>query len=624
MPLMKLQFKPGLNQEKTRYSAEGGWFDCDKVRFRQGFPEKIGGWARISLSTFEGVCRSLWNWTTLGGLNLVGVGTNLKFYIESGGAYNDITPLRKPRASLGQNCFQTTSGSNIVRVFDSTGGYVNGDYVTFFDVTGTVNGIAASRINTEFQISYSSGSSYTILVPGTPATSGGLGGNSQTKADYQINVGPVLSVPVTGWGAGSWSSGSWGTGGASTFGLRLWSQANFGEDLVLAPRGGDIYYWDASGGFTTARAVLLSSFNAAGAVPAKTNKVLVSDVSRFVFAFGANPFGGTTFDPMLVRWSDQGDATNWAPSAVTQAGGLSLSRGTEIVAAIQSRQEVLVWTDAALYSLQYVGAASGVWGAQTVGENISIASQNAVAFANGTSYWMGKDKFYKYDGRTQPLRCDVKRTVFNNFNSLQYEQVFAGTNEGYHEVWWFYCSADTDTIDKYVIYNYVEDTWYLGNLARSAWLDSGLRNFPLAATYSNNLVNHEEGLDDNETGQGVAIAASISSAEFDIQDGDRFSFVHRVIPDITFSGSTATAPTATMTLSPLNSSGSGYNNPASVGGISNGPVVRTAVVPVEEFTQQVNTRVRGRQLSFTVSSVGAGVTWQLGSPRIDIRPDGRR
>tara|TARA_R110000850_G_C9870614_1_gene457086 strand:- start:86 stop:1069 length:984 start_codon:yes stop_codon:yes gene_type:complete len=327
---------------------------------------------------------------------------------------------------------------------------------------------------------------------------------------------------------------------------------------------------------------------------------------------------------MLVRWSDQGDATNWVPSAVTQAGGLSLSRGTEIVAAIQSRQEVLVWTDAALYSLQYVGADSGVWGAQTVGENISIASQNAVAFANGISYWMGKDKFYKYDGRTQPLRCDVKRSVFNDFNSLQYEQVFAGTNEGFHEIWWFYCSADTNSLNKYVIYNYVEDTWYHGNLSRTAWLDSGLRDFPLAATYNSNLVNHEEGVDDNELGANTPITATISSGEFDIEDGDRFSFVHRVIPDITFNGSTAVSPTATMTLSPLNNSGSGYNNPASVGGSNSGAVIRTAVVSIEQFTGQVNTRVRGRQLSFTVSSDAAGVTWQLGSPRIDVRPDGRR
>jgi len=621
MPLQKLQFAPGINQEKTRYSAEGGWYDCDKVRFRQGFPEKIGGWSRISIPTFEGICRSLWNWTTLGGLNLVGVGTNVKFYIESGGAYTDITPLRATVTLTNPFTTQTGANASIVTVTDANGGYTNGDFVTFTG-SGAVGGVDASSLNTEHQITYTSGNTYTITVLQN-ASSAATGGGTVT-AKYQINIGPTLSIPLTGWGAGSWGAGSWGFGGASSYPLRLWSQANFGEDLIFAQRGGAIYYWDASAGLTNNRAVLLSSLNAGGAVPARTNRVLVSDVSRFVFCFGANPFGGTTFDPMLVRWSDQGDATNWVPSAVTQAGGLSLSRGTEIVAAIQSRQEVLVWTDAALYSLQFVGADSGVWGAQTVGENISIASQNAVAFANGISYWMGKDKFYKYDGRTQPLRCDVKRSVFNDFNSLQYEQVFAGTNEGFHEIWWFYCSASTNSINKYVIYNYVEDTWYHGNLSRTAWLDSGLRDFPLAATYNNNLVNHEEGVDDNELGANAPIVATISSGEFDIEDGDRFSFVYRVIPDVTFNGSTAASPTATMTLSPLNNSGSGYNNPASVGGSNSGPVVRTAVVPIEQFTGQVNTRVRGRQLSFTISSDAAGVTWQLGSPRIDVRPDGRR
>jgi hypothetical protein len=610
MPLRKLQFTPGINQEKTRYSAEGGWYDCDKVRFRQGFPEKIGGWSRISVATFEGVCRSLWNWVTLGGLNLVGLGTNLKFYIESGGAYTDVTPLRATVTLTNPFTTQTGANANIVTVTDANGGYIDGDFVTFSG-SGDVGGIAASVLNAEHQITYTAGNTYTIT----------LSQNASSVATDMRDHPPIFSGnPCLNL---TLSQSYWGFGGSSSYPLRIWSQANFGEDLILAPRGGAVYYWDASSGLTT-RAVLLSSLNPAGAVPSTTNRILVSDVSRFVFCLGANPYLGATFDPMLVRWSDQGDATNWVPSATTQAGGLSLSIGTEIVAAIQSRQEVLVWTDAALYSLQFIGADSGVWGAQTVGENISIASQNAVAFANGVSYWMGKDKFYKYDGRTQPLRCDVKRSVFNDFNSLQYEQVFAGTNEGFHEIWWFYCSAGTDSLDKYVIYNYIEDTWYHGTLARTAWLDSGLRDFPLAATYSNNLVNHEEGIDNNELGTNTPIAATISSAEFDIEDGDRFSFVYRVMPDLTFDGSTAAAPAATMTLTPLNNSGSGYNNPASVGGSNSGSVVRTATVPIEQFTGQVNTRVRGRQMSFTVASTDAGVTWQLGAPRIDVRPDGRR
>jgi hypothetical protein len=402
----------------------------------------------------------------------------------------------------------------------------------------------------------------------------------------------------------------------------LWSQSNFGEDLVFGPRGGAIYYWDATSGATT-RGVLLSSLGGASGVPTVQNYILISDISRFVFCFGSNDIGTATQDPMLIRWSDQEDATNWTPAATNQAGSLRLSRGTEIVTAAQSRQEVLVWTNSAMYSLQYVGAPA-VWTAQLVGENTSIASQNAVAYANGVAYWMGIDKFYKYDGRTQALPCDLRKFVFNDFNDLQYNQVFAGTNEAFHEVWWFYCSASSSTVDRYVVYNYVQNIWYYGTMARTAWLDSGLRNYPLAATYSNNLVNHEFGVDDNETGTPAAINAYISSAEFDLDDGHKFAFIWRVLPDITFDGSTAGSPQATMTLLPLKSSGSGYNDPASEGGTNSSTVTRTAVLPVEQYTGQIYTRVRGRQLAMKIESDALGVHWQLGAPRIDMRPDGRR
>jgi hypothetical protein len=324
-----------------------------------------------------------------------------------------------------------------------------------------------------------------------------------------------------------------------------------------------------------------------------------------------------------VRWSDQESAVNWTPASTNQAGGLNLSRGTEIVAAKQARQEVLVWSDSALYSMQYVGAPA-VWGAQLVGDNISIASQNSVAFANGVAYWMGKDKFYKYDGRTQPLRCDVKRHIFNDINTLQYDQFFAGTSEAFHEIWWFYCSTGQTNIDRYAIYNYLEDTWYYGSLGRTAWLDSGLRNFPLAATYSNNLVNHEDGIDDNETGANSAITASISSSQFDIGDGNRFGLVSRVLPDMTFKGSTTGAPAATLTLQPMANSGSGYNSPLSESGNSSGTVTRNATAPIEQFTEELYVRVRGRQMVLKVESTAQGVMWQLGTPRLDTRPDGRR
>ena len=472
----------------------------------------------------------------------------------------------------------------------------------------------------EYQITLTGGSTYTIDV-GTAATSDATGGGSVT-AVYQINTGPAFTVPLTGWGASTWGSGAWGIGEASSDELRIWSQANFGEDLIFGPRGGGIYYWDATNGLST-RGVELSTLVGASNVPTVQNFITISDVSRFVFAMGCNDLGSATQDPLLIRWSDQENAVNWTPAATNQAGGIRLSRGTEIVTATQSRQEILVWTDAALYSLQYQGAPI-VWGAQLVGENISIASQNAVAYANGVAYWMGNDKFYKYDGRAQPLRCDLRNHVFGDFNHLQYAQVCSGTNESYHEVWWFYCSTDANQNDRYVVYNYMEDVWYYGDLARSAWLDSGLRNYPLAATYSSNLVNHEQGLDDNETGTTLPIHAYIASSQFDLEDGDRFAFVWRILPDLRFDGSTAANPAVVMTLLPLANSGAGYTTPASVGGANNATVTRTSVIPIEQYTGQVYTRVRGRQMAMKIESTELGVQWQLGTPRLDMRPDGRR
>jgi len=617
MPLKKLLLKSGVNRENTRYTSEGGWYECDKIRFRQGTPEKIGGWQRISTDTFLGICKSLWSWVTLGSLQLIGVGTNLKFYIERGGAYNDITPIRATVALTDP--FETTVGSSIIEVTDAAGGYADGDFVTFSGATA-VGGIGADTLNQEYQITYVEGSSYTIDV-GTNATSSATGGGSVSAA-YQINIGPAFTVPLTGWGSSFWGAGTWGFGLESTESIRLWSQSNFGEDLVFGPRGGAIYYWDATNG-TTTRGVLLSSLSGASDVPTVQNYILISDISRFVFCFGTNPIGSATQDPMVVRWSDQEDATNWTPAATNQAGSLRFSRGTEIVTAAQSRQEVLVWTNSSLYSMQYVGAPE-VWTAQLVGENISIASQNSVAYANGVAYWMGRDKFYKYDGRTQPLVCNLRKFVFDDLNSAQYDQVFAGTNESYHEVWWFYCSSDSTTIDKYVIYNYVENVWYYGTMARTAWLDSGLRDYPLAATYSNNLVNHEIGVDDAETATPQAIHAYVASAEFDLDDGHQFAFIWRMLPDMRFDGSTAENPSAVMTLLPLANSGSGYNSPLSEGGSNTGTVIRTTTVPIEQYTGQVNVRVRGRQLAIKVESTDLGVTWQLGSPRVDMRPDGRR
>jgi hypothetical protein len=700
MPLKKIQLKPGVNRENTRYTSEGGWYESDKIRFRQGTPEKIGGWQRISNATFLGVCRSLWSWVTLSGLSLLGVGTNLKFYIGAGGAYYDVTPFRTLETLTGP--FSTTLGSPIVEVTDASGGFVEGDFVTFYGATA----VGGLTISGTYEITAVSLTTYHIEA-GSPASSTATGGGT-VYALYQVNTGPAFVVPLVGWGAGTWGSASWGVGQSVSDPIRLWSQSNFGEDLIFGPRGGGIYYWDATFGVTPTsftatvasptvitagvsladgtpirlvptngstlptglipgqqyyvrnttgttfnisltpsgalinvtgagsgtfeilnNAYSLVDYPGASDVPLQQNHLLVSDINRFVFAFGCTDYASTILDPMLIRWCDQEDPYNWTPASTNQAGFLRLSRGSEIITAIQSRQEVLVWTDAAVYSLQYVGAPI-VWSAQIVGENISVAGQNAVAYANGVSYWMGKDKFYKYDGRTQPLRCDLRRYIFDDINTAQYEQVAAGTNEGFHEIWWFYCSANSNVVDKYVIYNYLEDVWYYGNMSRTAWLDSGIRDYPLAATYSNNLVNHEQGVDNGEGAALVPITAYITSAEFDLEDGHNFMFIWRVLPDITFQNSIAPAPTATIYLLPLKNSGSGYSvNPAvnanhSVANQSFSSVTRTAVLPVERFTGQIFTRVRGRQMAMKVESTGLGVTWQLGSMRLDMRPDGKR
>jgi len=615
MPLQKILFKPGVNRENTRYTTEGGWYECDKIRFRQGNPEVIGGWQRISGYTYNGVCRSLWNWVTLANQNLVGVGTNTKFYIEQGGYYNDITPIRVT-VTLGTDPF-TANGTTTVTVTATAHGATTGTFVTFSGATGTY----ASTFNAQYQITVVGPNSYTITVP-TALTAGSYGG-SAVSAAYQVNAGPAFAVPLTGWGAGSWGAGTWGYGSSPISSLQIWNQTNFGQNLLFGPRGGGIYYWDATTGVTT-RGVNLTTLGDAE-TPVVQNNLTVSDASRFVIVFGTNDpnaIDPNAIDPMFIRWSDQEDPFTWIPAPTNQAGSLRLSHGSQIVTTVQTRQEIVVFTDSSVYSLQYLGPPY-VWGSQLLGDNISIISPNAAVIASGVVYWMGVDKFYAYDGRVQTLNCDLRRYVFQDINLEQLEQVFCGTSEGFNEVWWFYCSAGSTAIDKYVIYNYAEKIWYYGTMARTAWLDSGLRAYPLAATYSNNLVNHEQGLNNNETDTTIAISASISSSEFDIGDGHNFAFVWRVLPDLTFENAT-TSPTGdqavvTMELYGLANSGSGVTSDASQ------PVRASSSYNItEEFTGQIFTRFRGRQMIFKISSNQINTTWQLGAPRIDIRPDGRR
>jgi len=700
MPLQKILPKPGVNRENTRYTTEGGWYECDKIRFRQGTPEKIGGWQRISSSSFVGICRSLWAWVTLSNVKLLGVGTNSKFYIERGGAYNDITPIRETAALTGP--FTASTGSSVITVTDTAHGCINNDYVTFSGagITSLGGTITAAVLTGEFKITYVDVNTYTITVSAT-ANASDTGHGGTVVAQYQINTGPAFSVPLTGWGTGLWGYGTWGFGEAGVDPLRIWNQNNFGQDLIYGPRGEPLYYWNANIGtasstftvtiaspavitsstltlvngtavtFTTtgalptglsvgtvyyiagstgttanltatygganiittgvqsgthsisARGVLLSSLAGASGVPLSQNYFTISDASRFVLAFGTNPIGTTELDPMLIRWSDQEDAANWTPSATNQAGDIRLSHGSKIVTAMQVRQEILVWTDSTLYSLQYLGPPY-IWGSQLLGDNISIAGPNATALASGVAFWMGVDKFYMYDGSVKTLRCDLRQFIFEDINKSQFDQVYASTNEGFNEVWWFYCSTGSFVVDRYVTYNYLEDVWCYGTMGRTAWLDSGLRDYPIAATYNNNIVNQEFGLNDEETGVAAAINAYIVSSEFDIGDGHNFAFIWRMLPDLTFRGSTSTSPVATMYLYGLKNSGSGYNVPASVGGSNNANITGTAMIPVEEFTGQVYTRVRGRQLAMKIESNQLDMTWQMGAPRIDIRPDGRR
>ena len=616
MPIKKLTLKPGVNRENTRYTSENGWYDCDKIRFRQGTPEKIGGWAKISNNTFLGICRSLWNWVTIGSVKLIGVGTNLKFYISRGGGYYDITPISST-LTLGNNPFATQNGSPIVTVTDTVTNFNDGDFVSY---TGALP-VGGLTISGEYEIVVVSAITYTIQASSN-ATSTAVGGGAAVVAAYQLPVGAAFEIPLTGWGAGSWGAGSWGIGGTSSDSLRLWSQANFGENLLFNPRGGGLYIWDVGDGVNT-RGTLVADAIGASDVPTIVNSIIVSDVSRFVFAMGCTDYGSALLDPLLIRWSDQESTINWTPAATNQAGSVRLSHGSEIITSIQARQELLVWTDASFYSMQYVGSPV-VWTTTLMGDNISIASQNSAVYANGVAYWMGVDKFYKYDGRMQTLRCDLRQYIYGDINTLQYEQVCCGSNEGFNEVWWFYCSKNSLVNDRYVVYNYLDDIWYYGNMGRTAWNDSSLNEGPIAATYNNNIVVHEIGNDDLSGVNAEAIPSYITTAEFDLDDGHNFSFVWRVLPDITFRNSTAASPQVTMYLYPLKNSGSGYTNPASVGGTNNATVTRTAVLPIETFTGQIFTRVRGRQLAMKVESTALGVAWQLGSPRLDLRADGRR
>lgn len=718
MPLQKLQFRPGLNREGTDYSNEGGWYDGDKIRFRSGFPEKIGGWTQLSTAQFTGVARSIWPWANAdagAGNVYLGVGTSTKYYIYANGAYNDITPI------VGTNTLTVTpitasNGSSTLTIKDAAYTPNVGDYVIFSGATSLGGNITAAVIDQEYVITSvnSATSTYTVTAKspstGLPvlANSSDTGHGGTVLASYEYPTGANIFSYGTGWGTGPYSRGTWGSGYTTGVAnqLRLWSNDNFGGDLVIAPRGGPIFYWQDASGLNTraqylsndansttaltlsatagditfinaATSITVSSafansiypymviagtnlpagtkvdaayltgsttvpitttttgvssgiynFSYAGAfVPVATYQVVASSIQEFVIALGANPYSpndaNTAFNPLLVRWSDQANPFQWIPDVTNQSGEYTLTNGSYIMGARATRQEILVWTDSAIYSMQYLGAPY-VWGFQILMDNISVISPNCMITVNNVTYWMGRDRFYMYSGRVEVLPCALRQYIFDDINQDQAYQVFAGANEAYNEIWWFYCSTGSNTVDKYVIYNYLDRVWYYGTMSRSAWFQSGSLQYPIAADYNGRLLNHEDGCDDQSTASPQAIDAFVQSSDFDIGDGHNFGFVWRILPDVNFNGSTTNQPAVTMTVKPRENSGTPY-------GSADNPQVQSAqnytTVPeytVQQFTGQVYTRLRGRQMAFRIESTKLGVAWQLGSPRIDIRPDGRR
>jgi hypothetical protein len=763
MPLQKLELRPGVNRESTSYANEGGYYACDKVRWRSGFAEKIGGWQGLNAegSTFKGVCRNVWNWVTTLGQNLLGMGTNQKFYVEMGGIYYDITPLGSTLA-LGAAPFATTNGSKIVTVTASNHGATRGTYVTFSGATA----VAGLTLNGAYEIqTVPDANSFTIYTS-TPANATTTGGGSVVIASFDIDADNALYSSGVGWGGPPWGAGGWGSVSGVGVNMRLWSMFNYNDDLIFAERGGEIYFWTldvgnwnkavtleakanaaikfgttatAGSGVTTLTVSDTSGINTgaivtgagipAGAyvttawdgsasvpisiattsslsntpvdfsfagqhIPNKVNVIIDSPTNDFIISCGSTPYDptnfNTAFDPLLVRWADQGNAYEWVPETTNQSGETKLSHGSYIVTATNTRQEILIWTDTALFSMQYVGPPF-VWSFNPLDHDVTISSQNAVMTVNNVVYWMGRDKFFVYSGRVETLPCTLRQYIFSDINFDQMGQVVAGANEGFNEIWWCYPSATSTVNDRYVVYNYLEKTWYYGTLVRTAWADHTQRNYPIAVfsiqtsylssdinssiatisltdastypnagtitidseqiTYSgknsntltgcirgvngttaashtaytpapfvipNQVVVHEFGNDDLSTATPRAIEAYAESSDFDIQDGHTFGYVWRIVPDVNFLGSTANNPQVVLTVKPRQNSGSNYD------AADMPTVTRTTTVPIQQYTGQVYTRIRGRQMAFRIESTALGVAWQMGAMRIDVRPDGRR
>ena len=632
MPLQKLQFKPGVNRETTSYTNEGGWFDSEKIRFRFGLPEKIGGWIKTTSNTFLGTCRALHNWISLDGTLRTGVGTHLKYYLKEGTGFNDVTPLRVT-TSAGDVTFAASNGSSAITATDTNHDCVANDFVTFSGAASLGGLVTAAVLNQEYQVaSVPSVNTYTFTAKDTDgatvtanSSDSGNGGGSVVGA-YQINIGLDSTVLGTGWGAGTWSRGAWDSGASLTDVaniLRIWTHDNYGEDLLINVRDGGIYYWDKSAyAATYARAIALSAVSGADdAVPTIAKNVLVSDRDRHVIAFGCDPEDDIgTQDPLLIRFSHQETVNTWESTSTNTAGSLRLGSGSEIVTAIETRQQIIVFTDVSLHAMQFLGPPF-TYGIDLISENITIISPLSAKAVDDFVFWMGVEDFYVYDGRVQKLPCAVKSYIFNDINLFQKEKIFAALNSSFNEIWWFYPSGDSDTNDRYVIYNHVEQAWSYGTMARSAWLDRGITNNPIAAGLDNYLYTHEYGLDDGSTSPASAITSYVESSQLDIGEGDKFVFIRRLVPDVTFDGSTASSPSAAFTVKTRNFPGGAYLE-SNASTVTQSAAATTTTV--EQFTDQVHIRLRGRAFALKVGSTDTEVQWRLGSPRVDIREDGRR
>ena len=647
MPLSKLIFKPGVNRDQTDYASEGGWYSMDKVRFRSGFPEKYGGWTVKTFDEYVGKARSIYTWSTTDGSRLLAVGTNEKIYVNAGTSLYDITPLRvtytHSTAPSTDNCFATTSGSNYVEVLNITTGAEDGEWVTFSGITNAIGGIPAAEFNNEFQLSLISGSFY-IILPTTATSTTVSTGNTNITAEFQINIGYPYTILGYGWGAGTWGRGTWGSG--STIPLYFYARLEFFDnntnDLIFNIWGSDIYYWTYDPSFTT-RAVKLSSLPGAVAVPQQVNLTMFASSGHYV-ALGCTSYDATasapdylgSYDPLLIRWAnvdpDQGPQPEvWQPTLTNTAGFLRLQSGSRIVAVQNSRQEMLIWTDSSLTAMQYLGTQE-VFGLQELSHNISIAGPNTAIGINNVVYWMGRDKFFTYSGRVDALPCTLRQYIFNNINYSQSQIFFAGTNNEYNEIIWFYCSASSTEIDRYVIYNYNENIWYYGNLERTAWIDAGDFTKPLAFD-GGWVYNHEDGPDDGQPlgAPPLPLSAYIQSADIDIDDGDKFMLIRRIIPDVNFNGSETTNPVTGATIVPealitvgvRNFPGAASSTTNLEGQTTEANIV-TASATIDQYTNQVFIRARGRQMNFRIESSNVGTQWQLGMPRVDARPDGRR